>query len=150
MKTILHTLNIAYGEPRKKLFQVSLPRNAKSIAGVMVQLNNTDGYGSGLKAILLSFDAGYLTLSAPGEPSCFFSQTLMVQKQEENIDFIPPRQTFFFSGGESYIHGKPAGFLTTNIPLSSNLLEGFYENVLPLNGGDSYQVHIHLKLALYD
>ena len=74
----------------------------------------------------------------------------MVQKPEENYDFIPPRQTFFFSGGESFIHGKAASFLSVNIPLASNLIEGFYEGLLALNPGDSYQVNIHLKLALYD
>ena len=149
MKQFIHTLTIR-SQPSKTQFQIQLPRNAKAITGIMAHLRNTESYAYGSKVIIDNLQAGMLYLHTMGEQGCFFTQHFQMQVFQFNLDLIPPVQTFFFQNGEAYIHGTAASYLSLDVPLRTPLIEGFYENDVPLLFSDSYEVAIYFKLACYD
>lgn len=145
MKTIIHIETI--NELRTKVFfQIPLPRDAKSIQGIMVTLVGVDVIGNLMK--LDSDEAGSLCLQVASAQNSFFAQDFSFRSDGQNLELLPAMQSFFFEKNEPFIHGKRAEFLNLNVPLKINMIEGYFENNLPLDKSQEYRLQIYLKLSL--
>lgn len=144
---LVHIIDIPQGQ-NKTQFQIQLPRNAIRIEGVMIGLWGTEIFTLPEMAMFIDNNAaGSINLHVVGEQNTFFAQGFNIQRKEQNLELLPAVQTFFFPDAEPWVHGKAQTFFDLSVALKVHLIEGFYQNHLPIQPGDSYRVYITLKLA---
>lgn len=151
MKTLVHTLTVTQ-TTKRQMFKISLPRNAKSIVGVMVRVRNVEKFNAEWRREFTGYyseNVGTVWMNASNEQGCFYSQDLNLLRDFYNQDFLKPINGFFFPNGEGWYHGKRDEFLSIDVPLKCHQLEGYFEGNVPfIFELESYEVKIYLKLSL--
>lgn len=147
-KQIVHIVDVERNG-QKIQFQIKLPLNAEKITALKItaipQVRKDDR--KQIESLPIENEVGWLWLRIPEKRDVFYSESVKRILPIYNLTITNHKPLDDFDHGTFWTQGKIEEFFSINVPIKTNIVEGFYIDRIT-TGNQKYRLRIYLTLEI--